>query len=199
VKSTARGAVRAIDIAGPWIVQGQPENQYYLTFRPEGTYGMKYAGVVSEGMFTLNGDTVTLINTNGDRRQAQLHHGRRDDAGQARGRGHLDQGLIIPGDAGTPSIGQPQPFATDHVRNPGASAEPTRHRASPLTKSDALIGSLGSIQLKLIKIEAKVVSHSRRTVFQMAEVAVPEKLFRSILSIIHRLGRACARAPALNL
>ena len=30
----------------------------------------------------------------------------------------------------------------------------------------------------------------------MVEVAVPEKLFRSMLSRIHRLGRACARAPA---
>ncbi|MBU4217910.1 MAG: IS1380 family transposase [Actinobacteria bacterium] len=59
--------------------------------------------------------------------------------------------------------------------------------------------SLSSIQLKLVKIGAKIVSHSRMTIFQMAEVAVPEKLFRSMLSRIHRLGRACARAPALNL
>jgi len=59
--------------------------------------------------------------------------------------------------------------------------------------------SLSSIQLKLIKIGAKVVSHSRMTVFQMAEVAVSERLFRSMLSRIHRLGRACARAPALSL
>jgi Transposase DDE domain group 1 len=59
--------------------------------------------------------------------------------------------------------------------------------------------SLSSIQLKLIKIGAKIVSHSRMTVFQMAEAAVPEKLFRSMLSKIHRLGRACARAPALRL
>jgi hypothetical protein len=59
--------------------------------------------------------------------------------------------------------------------------------------------SLTSIQLKLIKIGAKIVSHSRMTVFQMVEVAVPEKLFRSMLSRIHRLGRACVRAPALNL
>jgi len=59
--------------------------------------------------------------------------------------------------------------------------------------------SLTSIQLKIVKIGAKIVSHSRMTLFQMAEVAVPEKLFRSILSRIHRLGRACARAPALNL
>jgi len=59
--------------------------------------------------------------------------------------------------------------------------------------------SLSSIQLKLIKIGAKIISHSRMTVFQMAEVAVPEKLFRSMLSRIHRLGRACARAPVLSL
>jgi len=59
--------------------------------------------------------------------------------------------------------------------------------------------SLTSIQLKLVKIGAKMVTHSRMTIFQMAEVAVPEKLFRSMLSRIHRLGRACARAPALSL
>jgi len=59
--------------------------------------------------------------------------------------------------------------------------------------------SLSSIQLRLIKIGAKIVSHSRMIIFQMAEVAVPEKLFRSMLSRIHRLGRACARAPALSL
>jgi hypothetical protein len=64
---------------------------------------------------------------------------------------------------------------------------------------DAAHLSLSSIQLKLIKIGAKIISHSRMTVFQMAEVAVPEKLFRSMLSKIHRLGRACARAPALSL
>lgn len=59
--------------------------------------------------------------------------------------------------------------------------------------------SLTSIQLKLIKIGAKIVSHSRLTIFQMAEVAVPERLFRSMLSRMHRLGKACARAPALSL
>jgi hypothetical protein len=59
--------------------------------------------------------------------------------------------------------------------------------------------SLSSIQLKLIKIGARIVSHSRMTIFQMADVAVSEKLFRSMLSRIHRLGRACARAPTLSL
>jgi hypothetical protein len=33
--------------------------------------------------------------------------------------------------------------------------------------------SLTSIQLKLIKIGARIISHSRMTVFQMAEVAIP--------------------------
>ena len=59
--------------------------------------------------------------------------------------------------------------------------------------------SLRSIQLKLVKIGAKIVSHSRMTIFQMAEVAVPERLFRSMLSRIHRLGKANMRAPALSL
>ena len=40
---------------------------------------------------------------------------------------------------------------------------------------------------KLIKIGAKVVSHSRYVVFQMAEVAVSQKLFRDILDRIGRL------------
>ncbi|MDD5748053.1 MAG: transposase [Actinomycetota bacterium] len=59
--------------------------------------------------------------------------------------------------------------------------------------------SLSSIQLKLVKIGAKIISHSHMTVFQMAEVAVPEKLFRLMLSKIHQLGKPCARAPALSL
>ena len=41
--------------------------------------------------------------------------------------------------------------------------------------------SLCSLQAKLIKIGAKVVTHSRRIIFQMAEVAVPKMLFETIL------------------
>ena len=48
--------------------------------------------------------------------------------------------------------------------------------------------SLRSIQLKLIKIGAKVTSHSRRTIFQMAEVAVPGELFEDLLVRIRSLG-----------
>ena len=44
--------------------------------------------------------------------------------------------------------------------------------------------SLRSIQLKLIKIGAKVISHARRTIFQMAEVAVPGELFEDLLGRI---------------
>jgi Transposase DDE domain group 1 len=48
--------------------------------------------------------------------------------------------------------------------------------------------SLRSVQLKLIKIGAKVVSHSRRTTFQCAEVAVPEALFAALLERIGSLA-----------
>lgn len=49
---------------------------------------------------------------------------------------------------------------------------------------------------KLIKIGAKVVRHSRKVVFQMAEVAVPRELFRGILEGIGRLRLpAAAKQP----
>lgn len=48
-------------------------------------------------------------------------------------------------------------------------------------------GSLTTLQEKLIKIGAKVVSTARYVVFQMAEVAVPRGLFRAILERIRRL------------
>jgi len=47
--------------------------------------------------------------------------------------------------------------------------------------------SLTTLREKLIKIGAKVVRHSRYVFFQMAEVAVPRRLFREILRRIHRL------------
>ena len=50
--------------------------------------------------------------------------------------------------------------------------------------------SLTSLQLKLIKIGARVVRHARTITFQLAEVAVRGDLFRRILVAIHRL-----RAP----
>ena len=47
--------------------------------------------------------------------------------------------------------------------------------------------SARTIRDKLVKIGAKVVSHSRYVIFQMAEVAVPRVLFREILDRIRRL------------
>jgi hypothetical protein len=50
--------------------------------------------------------------------------------------------------------------------------------------------SLRSVQLKLIKIGARIISHARRTVFQMAEVAVPRELFAEVLYRIRSLAAA---------
>jgi hypothetical protein len=47
--------------------------------------------------------------------------------------------------------------------------------------------SLRTLRDKLIQIGAKVVSHSRYVIFQMAEVAVPQILFREILDRIRQL------------
>jgi hypothetical protein len=47
--------------------------------------------------------------------------------------------------------------------------------------------TLTTLREKLIKIGAKVVRHSRKIIFQMAEVAVPRELFRTILTAIDRL------------
>ena len=49
---------------------------------------------------------------------------------------------------------------------------------------------------KLIKIGAKVTAHSRYVFFQMAEVAVPRKLFAAILERIQRLRTVVSMAPS---
>ena len=48
--------------------------------------------------------------------------------------------------------------------------------------------SLTKLREKLIKIGAKVVTHSEYVIFQMAEVAVPRDLFAAILERIQRFG-----------
>ena len=48
--------------------------------------------------------------------------------------------------------------------------------------------SLTTLREMLIKIGAKVVTHSRYVIFQMAEVAVPRELFAAILQRIQRFG-----------
>jgi hypothetical protein len=47
--------------------------------------------------------------------------------------------------------------------------------------------SLRTLQVKLIKIGAKAVRHSRYVIFQMAEVAVPRALFCEIFYRIRQL------------
>jgi len=48
--------------------------------------------------------------------------------------------------------------------------------------------SLRSIQVKSIKIGAKVVRHDRQVIFQMAKVAVSRELFEQILERIWALA-----------
>jgi hypothetical protein len=52
--------------------------------------------------------------------------------------------------------------------------------------------TLTTLREKLIKIGAKVVSHSKYVIFQLAEVAVPRHLFATILKRIGRLRLTCA-------
>jgi hypothetical protein len=51
---------------------------------------------------------------------------------------------------------------------------------------------LMTLREKLVKIGAKVVSHAKYLVFQLAEVALPRKLFAAIVERIGRLRLACA-------
>jgi len=50
--------------------------------------------------------------------------------------------------------------------------------------------TLTTLREKHIKIGAKVVRHSRKIIFQMAEVVVPRELFRAILEGMGRLRSA---------
>ena len=56
--------------------------------------------------------------------------------------------------------------------------------------------TMTTLREKLIKIGAKVVAHSRYVFFQMAEVAVPRKLFAAILDHIRRLRAVENMAPS---
>ena len=55
--------------------------------------------------------------------------------------------------------------------------------------------SLTSLREKLIKIGAKVVTHGRYVTFQMAEVAIPRKVFAAILRLIADLRSPPERVP----
>ena len=52
--------------------------------------------------------------------------------------------------------------------------------------------TLTTLREKLIKIGAKVVSHSKYVIFQLAEVAGHRQLFAAILERIARLRLVCA-------
>ena len=52
--------------------------------------------------------------------------------------------------------------------------------------------TLTTLREKLVKIGAKVVSHGKYLVFQLAEVAVPRQLFAALLERIGRLRLVCA-------
>ena len=54
--------------------------------------------------------------------------------------------------------------------------------------------TMTTLREKVIKIGAKVVSHARYIIFQMAEVAVSRELFAAILGRIHRLGFSLRRS-----
>jgi hypothetical protein len=52
--------------------------------------------------------------------------------------------------------------------------------------------TLTTLREKLVKIGAKVVSHAKYMVFQLAEVAVPRQLFAALVERIGRLRLVCA-------
>jgi hypothetical protein len=56
--------------------------------------------------------------------------------------------------------------------------------------------SLTTLREKLVKIGAKDVRHANYVIFQLAEVAVPRRLFGQILSRIERLRALVAPAPS---
>jgi len=63
-----------------------------------------------------------------------------------------------------------------------------------------------TLKEKLIKIGAKVVSHNRYIVFQMAEVAIPRQMFQEILRLIEGVrpnatqnGQTNPRTPCRSL
>jgi hypothetical protein len=50
---------------------------------------------------------------------------------------------------------------------------------------------------KLIKIGGKMVRHARYVTFQLAEVAVPRRLYRAILDRIRRFATITPRAAPI--
>ena len=57
--------------------------------------------------------------------------------------------------------------------------------------------TLTTLRDKLIKIGAKVVRHARYVTFQLAEVAIPRHLYRTILNQICRFAAIPPRAAPI--
>ena len=56
-----------IEVMGSWMVQGQSAMQYSLTFYPDETFNMTYAGKQSKGTYTVGDASVTLVLSGGGR------------------------------------------------------------------------------------------------------------------------------------
>jgi hypothetical protein len=74
-----------------------------------------------------------------------------------------------------------------HAQKPFASSQETRS-AGCLGPLSVKHWSLTTLREKLVKIGAKVVAHSRYVIFQMAEVAIQKRLFKTILRRISQLA-----------
>jgi hypothetical protein len=72
---------------------------------------------------------------------------------------------------------------------PAGGSRPLHHNRKAVLLEEIEHWSLTTLLEKLIKIDAKVVSHGRYVTFRLAEVAVPRSLFRKILSLIDDLRR----------
>ena len=57
--------------------------------------------------------------------------------------------------------------------------------------------TLTTLREKLIKIGAKMVRHARYVTFQLAEVAIPRRLYRTILNRIRRFAALSPRAAPI--
>ncbi len=57
--------------------------------------------------------------------------------------------------------------------------------------------TLTTLREKLIKIGAKMVQHARYATFQLAEVAIPRRLYRTILKRIRRFAEIPPRAAPI--
>jgi hypothetical protein len=81
-----------------------------------------------------------------------------------------------------------------HVEHDATGCPSAVHKVDPLARQ---VGkSSEDLKDKLIKIGAKVVSHGRYVIFQMAEVAIARQMFEEILRLIAELRPQPPPAPA---